>query len=69
MWRQARHDMEHARTSLAGGDHDWACLAAQQAAEKALKAVLLLSGLRADASHNLPGLFDALVGAGLHEVR
>lgn len=65
MWRQALHDLAHAHASRAGGDFDWACLAAQQAAEKALKAVLLVSGLRADATHNLPGLFDALVGAGV----
>jgi HEPN domain-containing protein len=55
------------RVAMEAGDFDWACLAAQQAAEKGLKAVLLLSGLRADPSHNLPGLFDALVGAGIAE--
>lgn len=65
MWRQALHDLEHAQRSLAGGDFDWAMLAAQQAAEKGLKAALLASGLRADASHNLGGLFDALVAAGV----
>ncbi|HYF08080.1 MAG TPA: HEPN domain-containing protein, partial [Acetobacteraceae bacterium] len=65
MWRQARHDLDHARRSLAGGDFNWAMLAAQQAAEKGLKAVLLVSGLRADPSHNLGGLFDALVAAGV----
>jgi HEPN domain-containing protein len=67
MWRQALHDLDHARRSIAGGDFDWAMLAAQQSAEKGLKAVLLLSGLRADASHNLGGLFDALVAAGIAE--
>lgn len=65
MWRQALHDLDYAAKSVAGEDYDWACLAAQQAAEKAIKAVLLLSGLRADPPHNLPGLFDALVGAGV----
>lgn len=65
MWRQALHDARHAQASRAAGDFDWACLAAQQAAEKGLKAVLLIAGLRADSTHNLAGLFDALVGAGI----
>ena len=67
MWRQALHDLGHAERSLAGGDFDWAMLAAQQAAEKGLKSVLLVAGLRADATHNLAGLFDALVAAGIAE--
>ncbi len=37
-FRQAVHDLAHARTAAGAGDHDWACFAAQQAAEKALKA-------------------------------
>lgn len=37
--RQAERDLEHARLSAGGGDHEWACFAAQQAAEKALKAL------------------------------
>ena len=36
---QAERDLAHAAHSLAAGDHEWACFAAQQAAEKALKAV------------------------------
>jgi len=36
-FRQAIHDCAHARTAAGVGDHDWACFAAQQAAEKALK--------------------------------
>jgi len=38
-FRQAEADLDHARLSLAGGDFEWGCFAAQQAAEKALKAV------------------------------
>ncbi|CAN5691982.1 hypothetical protein BH23GEM3_BH23GEM3_05700 [soil metagenome] len=38
--RQAERDMGHARRSGGMGDHEWACFAAQQAAEKALKALL-----------------------------
>jgi HEPN domain-containing protein len=36
-FRQAVHDLAHARNAAGAGDHDWACFAAQQAAEKALK--------------------------------
>jgi HEPN domain-containing protein len=39
-FRQAERDLEHARRSAEMGDHEWACFAAQQAAEKALKALL-----------------------------
>jgi HEPN domain-containing protein len=38
-FRQAVHDLAHARSAAGTGDHDWACFAAQQAAEKALKAL------------------------------
>ncbi|MGB9919697.1 MAG: HEPN domain-containing protein [Moorellales bacterium] len=37
--RQAEADLRHAKNSLDAGDHDWACFAAHQAAEKAVKAV------------------------------
>jgi HEPN domain-containing protein len=36
---QARGDLEHAAHDLIGGFFDWACFSAQQAAEKAVKAV------------------------------
>jgi len=36
---QAECDLEHARNSCMTGHHEWACFSAQQAAEKALKAV------------------------------
>jgi HEPN domain-containing protein len=42
---QARLDLRHARYSRDGGDHNWACFAAQQAAEKAVKAVYLSRNL------------------------
>lgn len=38
--RQARRDLRHARNSLESEDYEWACFAAQQAAEKAVKALL-----------------------------
>ena len=37
--RQAEKDLGHARRSLDGGDYEWACFSAQQAAEKAVKAL------------------------------
>ena len=38
---QAGRDLEQARDSQAAGRHEWACFAAQQAAEKAVKALHL----------------------------
>jgi HEPN domain-containing protein len=46
-FRQAQRDISHARNALEDGDYDWACFAAQQAAEKAVKA--LFRFLAADA--------------------
>jgi len=37
--RQAIKDLAHAERSLEMGDYEWACFAAQQAAEKAVKAL------------------------------
>ena len=37
--RQALRDLDHARHAREAGDHEWACFASHQAAEKALKAV------------------------------
>ncbi len=36
---QAEHDLRHANRAREVDDHDWACFAAQQAAEKAVKAL------------------------------
>lgn len=38
-WRQSEADLRHARHALEDADFEWACFAAQQAAEKGLKAV------------------------------
>ncbi len=69
---QAKRDLEHAALALSGKHYEWACFAAQQAAEKAVKAVYqrdgeeawghsvgdLLEGLRA--KHNVgESLLDA----------
>ena len=42
--KQAERDLEQARASMRDGRHEWACFAAQQAAEKAAKAVHLAKG-------------------------
>jgi HEPN domain-containing protein len=44
---QARRDLEQAEASRRDGRHEWACFAAQQAAEKAVKAVHLARGQEA----------------------
>ena len=40
-FNQARRDLEQAKDSRDAGRHEWACFAAQQAAEKAVKALHL----------------------------
>jgi HEPN domain-containing protein len=40
-------DLEHARSDLERGFHNWACFSAQQAAEKAVKAVFQRLGAEA----------------------
>jgi len=37
---QAGFDLKHAKSSIDLGDYEWACFAAQQAGEKALKALI-----------------------------
>mgnify|MGYP000359585414 CR=1 FL=1 len=44
-FRQALKDFEHARRSLEMGDFEWACFAAHQAAEKAIKALYQKLGI------------------------
>ncbi len=38
---EAKADLKHGEASIRIGDYNWACFAAQQAAEKALKALIL----------------------------
>jgi HEPN domain-containing protein len=42
--RQADADLRHARHAAADVNFEWSCFAAQQAAEKALKALLQKGG-------------------------
>jgi HEPN domain-containing protein len=41
---QAEGDLRHAVHAREDGDHDWSCFAAHQAAEKAVKALILCRG-------------------------
>ena len=43
-YAQAERDLDLARCARQSAHHEWACFAAQQAAEKALKAVILAHG-------------------------
>ncbi|MDR5695886.1 MAG: HEPN domain-containing protein [Armatimonadota bacterium] len=56
---QARRDLEHAQHALEDGDYEWACFAAHQAAEKALKAVYQRAGGEAW-GHSLRELVEGL---------
>ena len=44
-FHQAQRDLRHARHALDDQDYEWACFAAQQAAEKAVKALYQRLGL------------------------
>lgn len=59
--QQAQRDLEHGRHALAGGFYEWACFSAQQAAEKAVKAVFERMGAEAW-GHSVAGLLGELVG-------
>jgi HEPN domain-containing protein len=56
---QAQGDLEHARSALEHGFHDWACFSAQQASEKAVKAVFQKRGAEAW-GHSVADLLDEL---------
>ena len=58
---QAKRDLKAAKDSLEDGNHEWACFQAQQAAEKALKALLLGLGHGAW-GHSLVELLGELSG-------
>lgn len=60
--KQAKRDLEHAQHSREFGDYEWACFAAQQAAEKALKALHLSQG-REVWGHSVLKLVEALPNA------
>ncbi len=56
---QAERDIKQAEASLRDGFYEWACFAAQQGAEKAVKA--LIQSLGGEAwGHSVAGLIDSL---------
>jgi HEPN domain-containing protein len=57
--RQARRDLEHARHALADETFEWAAFAAQQSAEKAVKALFQSLGAEAR-GHSVSQLLMAL---------
>lgn len=58
-FRQGQRDLEHARRAVEAGDYEWACFAAQQGAEKAVKAVFQKVGGMAW-GHSVTALLEAL---------
>jgi HEPN domain-containing protein len=60
-WDQAGRDLRHARHAVADGDHEWSAFAAQQAAEKALKSLIMTRGGE-PWSHSVTELAEALPG-------
>ncbi|MBC8394134.1 MAG: HEPN domain-containing protein [Deltaproteobacteria bacterium] len=58
-FNQAVRDLGQARDSKQAGRHEWACFAAQQAAEKAVKALHLCMGQEAW-GHVIAKLFEEL---------
>jgi HEPN domain-containing protein len=60
-FRQAEHDLAHAKNAMGAGDHDWACFAAHQSAEKAVKA--LARHLSGEAWHSLLAMVNELASA------
>lgn len=63
--RQARNDLEAAHVTASRGFHAQACYLAGQAAEKALKALLLAMGITPPYSHSLERLVELLHSQGL----
>lgn len=59
--RQAERDLEHSRRSIEAADFEWACFAAHQAAEKAVKAVYQKLGAEAR-GHSITALLVELPG-------
>jgi HEPN domain-containing protein len=63
--RQAQNDLAAARVTAAGDFHPQACYLAGQAAEKALKALLVAAGLTPPYSHALDRLVETLGEQGI----
>ena len=64
-WKQAESDLAMAEFARAGGFFAQACYHCSQAAEKALKGLLIALGEEPPRSHALERLVDALAATGL----
>lgn len=64
--RQANNDLDAARVTASQGFHAQACYLAGQAAEKALKGVLVAAGLSPPYSHSLERLVQLLRELGVN---
>lgn len=61
-WEQAARDLRHARNAVGDEDHEWAAFAAQQAGEKAVKA--LIHSLGGEPwGHSITALLETLPAA------
>jgi HEPN domain-containing protein len=58
-WDQGERDARHARHALEDADHEWSAFAAQQAAEKVLKALIMSHGGE-PWGHSISSLVEAL---------
>ncbi len=47
-FKQAEKDLKHAEFSREHGEHEWACFAAQQTANKAVKAIQIQLGIKGE---------------------
>ncbi len=52
-FEDAKYDLDTAKDNLKMGRYNWACFQSQQAAEKALKAILIKYGKRAILTHSI----------------
>jgi HEPN domain-containing protein len=60
-WQQGQRDLKHAGNALRDGDYEWAAFAAQQGAEKALKALIMSLGGE-PWGHSITGLAESVPG-------
>ena len=58
-WEQSARDLRHAENALRDEDYEWAAFAAQQSAEKALKALIMMLGGE-PWGHSITGLAEAV---------
>lgn len=62
---QAENDLAHAKYAMEGGYYSHACYSAAQAAEKALKSLLMAAGAEVPFTHSILRLLAAVRTAGI----